>query len=572
MSFKLFVKMGFLIILVGIVQRGYGAVVNTRAGQDAVRTFDAGQVQSNLLNRNQPVSPQPTPGITQTQPPSAAFTEGEKIHLKLTRVVIKGNTVFKTADLEAIFSPAFNKTITLNELQQLVDKITSTYRSAGYLLSQAFLPPQHIKNGVVEVQVVEGFISKLEIKGNPGSTATFLKRYNQPVLESRPLQLALLEKALLLSNDIPGLTVQSVITPSATVPGGADLTVFAIRRRFNSYLVYDNYGTRYLGPQEVSFGVAANSILIPGDSNALHFSTTSQTRELQFGEFIHTQLLGSQGLNFLLGTNYTQTRPLFILSNFDIIGRSYAAFSSLTYPLIRSRNQNLSLSGLLNYQNVNATILGGPYYQDRIRSLTLGGTYNGNDRWLGTNTLSLNASQGFKIFGANMHFYQSRPNGRTAFTKASMEATRLQILSSRFSFYLGVEGQYALNPLLANEQFSYGGPIYGRGYDPSEIIGDRGLGGKVELRLQTTPGFRFLQSIQYYAFYDAGEIWNIDDINLPGQQSATSTGVGLNVSFIANIQGNFFIAKPLTKKVSVFVAMDQNPKQARAYFQLTARI
>jgi hemolysin activation/secretion protein len=570
MSFKSFSKISFLLFAYfSSWQMAHAATPN----QQAIGIINPGQVQNNLLENSQPPPRKLAPSITEEPAPTATIPQGEKIKLELTGVLIEGNTIFSTAELEAIFNPFLHKTISLADLQRLVDAVTKKYRDAGYILSQAILPPQRIKkNGPVKIEVIEGFISHVLIQGNPGLARVLLEKYSKPVLQSRPLKMSILERQLLLANDLPGLNVKAVITPSRTIPGSADLTLLATRKLLSSYLVYDNFGSRYLGPHQTSFGVTGNSLFTPGDSNALHFSTTSRTGELQFAEFVRTQPLGWKETTLLIGSNYTQTNPKFTLTSSDIIGRSFSVFSNLTYPYLRSRNQNLSFTGLMNYQNVTSTILGGPFYQDRLRSLGLSGSYDKIDHLSGFNTLRLSLEHGFNILGAAQHFYLSRPNGRSAFTRSNLSASRLQTLTQRFALYLGIDGQYAFNPLLVSEQFSFGGANWGRGYDPSEIVGDRGLAAKLEFRVQTTPSLRWLQNVQYYVFYDAGKIWNLDAINLPGEQSATSTGLGARLTFVPQITGEFFVAKPLTRKVTTLTLMNVNPNQARGFFQLVARL
>lgn len=573
---KFLAKLALILIAISFLGESAFAepftLAEARATGNGVNAFDAGQVDQRLNTTTPNFLDRGQPNIHRPPPPSQPLPQGDKIKLKLNYVTFSDNKVYSDKQLLIIFSPYLHKTITLNELQGLVDQVTALYRSTGYVLSQAILPPQTIKDGLVKVQIIEGYISKVKVAGKPGLNAFFYKKYGHDVFRSRPLQLAILEHDMLLANDLPGANVRAVITPSTTTPGAADLTLYATRKLLNAFVAYDNYGTRYLGPQEISYGFAFNSIFLPGESHDFHFTTTSQHKELQYAEYVHTQFLGSKGLNFTLGANYTETRPGFVLINADIIGRSTSIYSNWTYPLIRSRDKNLNVHALANYQNVNATILGGPFYQDRFRSLTFGGSFNGDDRWRGFNTLSLDAGHGFNIWGAAPHFYQSRPKGRSAYTLADLTASRLQVLSQRFSFYVSTSAQYSWNALLATEQFGFGGPTMGRGYDPYELAGDRGLAGKAELRFQLAPGFNYLRAVQVYIFYDAGEIWNIDDISLPGQLSAASTGGGLRVNFIKNVDGEFFIGKPLTKAVSALVAMNSNGHQARSFFQLVARI
>jgi hemolysin activation/secretion protein len=239
------------------------------------------------------------------------------------------------------------------------------------------------------------------------------------------------------------------------------------------------------------------------------------------------------------------------------------------YPVIMTRQTNFQVHTTANYENVTSWILDGPFYQDRIRSLMGGFYFDTTDSVHGFDTLNVDVTHGFPIFGANDHLLQSRPRGRSKFTIANLNASRLQPFASRFAFYIGLQYQWSANPLLAAEQYSWGGPIYGRGYGPSELVGDRGLGGKAEFRVDTFPDWKFIQAIEFYLFYDAGIVWNLDTLNLLAKQTATSTGFGARVNFIPNyLFGEVYVAKPLTRQDFTLTPPDQNPQQARGFFQL----
>lgn len=70
-----------------------------------------------------------------------------------------------------------------------------------------------------------------------------------------------LEHALLLINDLPGVTARGVLSPSRSVVGASDLTIVVERNPFDAQIGVDNYGSRFLGRWEVTGGVAANSLL-----------------------------------------------------------------------------------------------------------------------------------------------------------------------------------------------------------------------------------------------------------------------------------------------------------------------
>lgn len=553
----------------------------TCLGAGSSYAIDPARVPGQIINTYYPTQsekslPQLSPKLSQKDPsiskkstPAAGvIANGEKLYLLLHKVTFKGNKVFSTAELNQIFASSLHKKISIADLERLTSEITAKYRNAGYILSQAYLPPQVIREGVVQINIVEGFIDQTRIEGNPGKSRVILEKYAHKAQQPRPFQIVTLEHEMLLANDIPGESVQALLTPSKTTTDSSDLTLVANHQWANGYVIYNNYGTRYLGPLQTSFGGNVNSLLFPGDSNALHFAVTSKTKQMQFAEFVHSQVVGSNGMNFLLGTNYMVTRPGFLLEDFNVVGRSFSIFSNLKYPMIRTRIRNLYLKVLGNYQNITSTILNSPFYQDRDRTLGLELDFDNVDRWRGSNTANVAVLHGFGIWGAQKHFYQSRPDGHPIFNKFTLNASRLQRLTDRFYFYVAMQGQYTPTPLLAAEQFSYGGPYFGRGYDNAEFTGDRGLTGKAELQFQTFPDKKFLQAAQYYIFYDGGVIWNIDGVNLPSKQSGTSTGLGVRLTFTPNLNGEAFIAKPLTTQETTLLALGENGRGARAYFQI----
>ena len=143
-----------------------------------------------------------------------------------------------------------------------------------------------------------------------------------------------------------------------------------------------------------------------------------------------------------------------------------------SYPLIRSRSENLSLRGSFSAHDGKTEIFGMDETRDRIRAFRLGATYDRADSWYGINLLDIELSQGISGLGSsdNGDMMLSRLNGRVDFTKATLYAARLQSLTVRWSVLAAVNAQYAWTDLLSSELFSFGGEQFGRGYDPSELV------------------------------------------------------------------------------------------------------
>lgn len=535
--------------------------------------FDPGQMQKNIQAQTIQKRARTMAPLENKVQPHAPIPGAEAVRFTLNKVIITGNTVFTNEQLQTVFASSLHKTISVADLQTLVQKITTDYREKGYILSRALLPPQEIKDGTVRIEIIEGFISTVSVTGKPAGARKLIEEYGQHITQSRPLKLADMQRAMLLMNDLPGITVKAIIIPSKTTPDAADLTLVADYNLLSAAIEQDNYSTRFLGPIESSLALSVNSIFAGGDVTGGNATVTSKVSEMQYYNLYHTQPLTSDGLSYTIGTSYTATQPQFLLAPVEIVGLSASFYGNLTYALIRSREQNLFLHALANYQNVTSTILGFPLYQDRVRSLTFGGTYETSDRWNGSDNMGLDLVQGFPILGAAMHAEQSRPEGRAQYTRMMLNISRLQQpFYKRLSLFTALSGQYSFQPLLATEQFSIGGPIYGRGYGPSEIVGDEGLAGKVELRFDTQPEKYFLQTVEYYVFYDAGVIWNRDTFNQPQRQDLTSTGAGVRLLFNPHVYGELYVAKPLSRQATTLTPIDQNPQQARAFFQIIARL
>src|SRR5262249_20222041 len=125
------------------------------------------------------------------------------------------------------------------------------------------------------------------------------------------------------------------------------------------------------------------------------------------------------------------------------------------------------------------------------------------------------------------------------------------------------------DPLLASEEFTIGGPSYGRAYDSSEITGDHGAALKLELRYGETTNSAYLQSYQGYVFYDAGAVWNRDAAGgEPEKQTLTSTGVGVRLNMSRSLFGSAEIAFPLSRDIA---SEGNDGEDPRLFFNILKR-
>jgi len=547
---------------------------STALAQNIPSTIDAGRMQNNI-NREVTPGAVAIPLDLSTTPDVKAPAGAEKVKLVLHRIVIEGATQVPLSKIETAYTGMLNKQITLADVYKIANKITLIYRNDGYLLSRAVVPEQKIHDGVVHIRIVEGFINSYSIKGGDFAGRKQVETYANKLVGSGTLSSKNLERYLLLMNDIPGLKVRSVLVPSR-VAGGADMTLIVEEKKAQGFAGVDNYGNRFIGPERITVGGQLNGLFhTDAEAHAAALWAPSHD-ELRYFSTGTSKTVGSEGTKLSLNASYTETDPTLPLAlggALDPKGKAYDVTAKVDQPFIRSRNKNWN-GGLAFDLTRNRTLfgpgLGALETDDQQRVVRANSQFNFLDGWLGYNATNITLSKGLEILGSSEKGDAglSRAAGDPGFTKLNVDLSRLQNIYGPFTGLLGLTGQYASHALLSSEQFGFGGNDYGRGYDYSEITGDHGLAGKVELAYNGKAEKRYLSDYQIYTFYDLGKVWNrTPAAGQNSSDSAASAGVGSRLTFTPAVRGDAFIAKPLTRDV---VSRGSDGDDWRFKFSLTS--
>jgi hemolysin activation/secretion protein len=148
-----------------------------------------------------------------------------------------------------------------------------------------------------------------------------------------------------------------------------------------------------------------------------------------------------------------------------------------------------------------------------------------------------------------------------------VEAQRLQRITSDINLLLGVRGQWSKDALLSSEEFGVGGINYGRAFDASEIVGDDGIAGKIELQWKQPVEWNLVQDYQVFGFYDAGTVWNDDATSTDlDRETITSAGFGVRTEFMEETSVDLTVAFPLNRDVAT-----QEDDDPRIYFGMSRR-
>lgn len=520
------------------------------------------------------------------EPKKAPVVEKEKVEVEVKikdeqKILVKafqirGATIIDEPTLNAIIAPYQNKELTMSEIQAAADAITAAYREKGYLTSNAFIPAQDIKDGIVLIQITEGKTGAITITGNQNYSTEFIQGHIEKVRRDPSLKEQTLERALLILNDYPSLNVNASLK-AGTQPGTTDIAVTA-RDSYpiSATVVYDNFGTETLSKHRMSLNIDAGNNIIDGDAIRLSGVTgldRIDLNKLSYGRIDYQAPIDYNGTK--IGIYYANSlyEAGGDLAPLIIKGRANMAGIYITNPIIKTTDATLNIKLGFDYKDIYDYILYTQRSEDNIRTANIGITYDATDTLLSTsarNTLGINYYQGIRdIFGGtgkndrNTSRYQA--DGQ--FSKYTINAARIQRLSNYDYIIIKGAGQFSKDPLFIAEQFSIGGAGSIRGYSSSAYSGDSGY--NITAELQISPIFseqpigsqRVGDTIKFAIFTDHGGVFR-NKIQ-PGEAKddyLTGIGAGIRLFYGKNFSVRLDYAVP-------YANWEINGKNSETYLQ-----
>jgi hemolysin activation/secretion protein len=496
----------------------------------------------------QPPTPRAQPGGPAISVPSTVAPAGaESLTVRVRDIRVEGSTVYSADDLRPLYQDIIGRTVAVQAIYDLAKSITAKYGADGYVLSRAIVPPQELdpKGATIRLEVVEGYVDKVEWPATLARYRDFFTDYAMRVTAERPVNIRTLERYLLLAGDLPGLKISTSLKASEKNKAASTLAVSVTEKPIDAGARLDNRGTEPRGPIQYLTSATLNNFLGQHEALTLTWAGVFPLRELQYIAANFRQVLTSEGLTFFADASYSWgtpgTAPLEIL-DYRTLGPYFDA--GFYYPVIRARERNLTLTGLVFASESRADILGDRFNDDRLRGIRLKADADFADRFQGINQLSVTFSQGIRGLGAGIGPFPSHEGGRVDFDRIEVFAARLQPLLAGFSAYVAGYGQYAGTPLLVPEQCGYGGRYFGRAFDPSQLLGDSCFEAVGELRYDIPLGQLNLSLLQLYGFTDYGKLYTRSPaVGTPANVEAASAGAGLRLGYQSYVSVDLQAAK-----------------------------
>jgi len=472
--------------------------------------------------------------------PIVPATDETKIFV--ASIAVTGETLFPESTLIEVTGFQPGSELSLSDLRNMALKITNYYSSKGYFVSQAFLPAQDIKDGVVRIAVIEGRYDKITFRNQSPLSDRVLGDAFEDVNTGDPVATAPLERDLLLASDIPGVAVKSTMVAGAAV-GTSDLVVDVVPGpSVTGSIEADNWGNPYTGADRVGATVNLNDPLGIGDVLSARI-LGSTSGGLQYGRVSYQALVD----NATLGVAYTafhyhldeQFKPL-NANGSEQIGSLYGS-----YPVIRSYDNNLYVQADFDYRTFQDNIGATASVTDKqaeVLSSGISGDHRDNFGGGGSDTYDLTATFGNLDIESRIARAEDAQTARTdgGYAKLSGSFSRLQNLFGPVSLYGSIRGQVASKNLDISEKMELGGATGVRAYPEGEAYGDQGYLGTLEVRWLLpqwdgpVPG-----RVQLISFLDTGYVDSNQSPWLNGHNDVTRSGVGVGANW--NDTNNFAV-------------------------------
>lgn len=439
-----------------------------------------------------------------TDDPAAELFAGGQISVRGFRFV--GNVALSDERLNEVVASYVGEGRRYGALLEARDRVTRAYVDAGYISSGAVLSDEPIRDGIVEIRIIEGQLTTIEVESDGRLRDHYLA--SRLGLEGRgeALNLNSLRRRLRILKRDPN--IESIASELAPGPERGD-SILTVRVTepigWNASAEADDYVTPAIGGYRGRFAAGYRNLTGWGEYTNAAYSIAE----------------GLHDLDVRLSAPVTRwdtvieirTRQAWSeitespLDDFDVESRTQAYSIRVLQPVRRERTHSIGVFLAGEWKRGKSTLLGGLALsldpQDDGRS-TVSAIRGGIDGWWRGRSRAfsgrITVSQGLDILAAGSDTLNLSGN----FTSGLFQLQGVEYLPwFGIRILTRVDGQVADDRLLGLEQFAAGGHASVRGYRENLLVRDEGVAGSIEIRIPL-PTLAPIERLELGVFGDGG--------------------------------------------------------------------
>jgi len=486
------------------------------------------------------------------QPPASEAPQ--RIFVRQYRV--SGSEVLPRIKVEKAVYPYLGPGRTVEDIDKARAALEEAYREAGYQAAVVDVPPQPFRGGVVVLQVLEGKVGRLRVKGSRYFDLERIKKQAPSLQEGKVVNFNDLTRDLLRLNQWPDRQVTPELK-AGLEPGLVDIDLnvkdtfplhgsVELNNRYSADTteLRLNAGISYSNLWQLGHGIGFNMQISPEDTEEVKVLSAYYLMRFPGVDWLTLQLLGVK-----------QDSNVSTLGGAAVVGRGETIGGRLIFALPGKNGFFHSLSFGMDYKNYDdsqeflglTTVTPISYYPFSL-NYTAGWAGKGYET-----ELNAGVTWGLRGMGSRSVKFDDirfRADGNYFYFRGDLAHTHR--VGYGFELYGKVMTQLSNVPLITNEQMSGGGLESVRGYLEAEVQGDNGIAGTVELRSPSLLGFLGEgNELKLYVFGDVGQFTLVDA--LPEQDSSfqmASLGFGGEVKLINHLNAALDVAWPLVDQTT----------------------
>lgn len=486
----------------------------------------------------------------------APAAKANEAHFNVHEYRVLGNTVLPNRDIESVLYPLLGDNKTLTDVEAARAALEKSYHDHGFATVFVDIPEQEVADQIVRLKVTEGRLNEVHISGaRYYSERKILAAVPEATPGTVP-NVPELQKQLSAVNVTTADRAVVPILKAGPVPGTVDLSLKVQDKiPFHGSIEFDNQYTPSTEPLRANASLSYSNLFNEFDNVSVQYQSSPQ-------DFNQVKVFAA---NYAWGSVWKGLRPsvYFIDSNssvpaistLGVLGKGQIYGGRLGFPLTDSVAMPQFLTIGADYKHFLQSITvasqsgGNPVESNTpISYVNLSAAYNGN--WSSDSLQgSLSSSANFGPRGAPNNqdtFANKRFKGQPNYFYLKIDGSLTVSLPWRLHLILRGDGQFAVEPLITNEDFSITGANAVRGYLEAESLSDSGLLGSAQLQSPVWQIKTFPLG-DLFVFFDAGHAHLIDALpGEPGAISLHSWGAGVDLLPGRAITGSVTWAYPLS--------------------------
>jgi len=460
----------------------------------------------------------------------------------LTAVVVTGSSTYGAPQLFPVYRDSLGQPISRELAHSIVTAVSDLYANDGFVKPEVRVDDGLVARGVLGVQVYEAEVTAVVFEGNPGRNRAALEKIAARIEGKKPLRSDDVPDALSDMRAIAGLAVSATTRKDPDVRNGFELVVTANYSPIEGMVRMNNRGTEEAGPNFVLGQMFVNGLFGGRDKLGLIFASATDPEEYLGAGLYLDAPVGDSGTRANALYFRSHSAPNEAPVNLDDEYVRQRVSLKFMRPLLEDSGVALTLTGGFDTDDLTIDRDGEAIRQDDLVVFEAGlraGWHLGAMQF----SSGLLVRKGVDAFGAGLDARDLAVDPRRDdFILTQLTTTVYRRFATSWSVRFDGFAQHSGYVLPDSERFKIGGDRLGRGFEVAEIAGDKGLGGKLELRRDVANTQSLFGRVSAYGFYDMGTAWKQDS---PDSASATTGGLGLAVNGRA-LSGYLELAAPLS--------------------------